>query len=132
MAGTRRALHHLVDLPEIEDPGVFLGVYLLDRRHQHEIRTGLLQQFAVGLRRTGVVAQVVLVVELRGIHEDADDDRGVLLPRTLDERTVPRMQGSHRGYEADARLFCPVQLGAKLRDACKYFHLLLKRVAGQR
>lgn len=130
VSGARRTLHHLVDLPEIENPGVFLGIYLFDRRHQHEIRAGLFQQAPVGLRGAGVVPQVVLVVELRGVHEDAHDDRGVLPAGALHERAVARMQGAHRGYEADTRLFRPVQFGAKFLDACKYFHLFLETSCG--
>ena len=40
------------------------------------------------------------------------------------------MQGAHRGYEADTRLFRPVQFGAKFLDACKYFHLFLETSCG--
>ena len=67
--------------------------------------------------------EIVLVVELRGVHEDADDDDGVFTPGPLHERAVSCMQGSHRGDETDPGLLRAVEFGAKLIDACKYFHL---------
>ena len=125
MARPRRALHHLVHLPEVEYPGVGFGVDLFDRRHEHEVRSGLREQPLVGLRRAGVVLQVVLVVELRGVHEDAHHDGPVLPPGAFDERAVSRVQGAHRRHEADARPLRPVQFGTELLDAYQYFHPFL-------
>ena len=128
MAGARGALHHLVDQSEIELPGVGLGIYLLDRGHQHEIRPGLFQQAGIGLRRAGVMLQVVFVVELRGVYEDAHHDGAVFPPGTFHERAVSCMQGAHRRYEADSRLLRLVQLCTELLDTFKYFHPFLMRV----
>ena len=49
----RGTLHDLVYLPEVEDPRVGLGVDLLDRRHEDEVRTGLFECAGVGLRGGG-------------------------------------------------------------------------------
>lgn len=88
MTGACGALHNLVDLSEIELTTVRFRVYLLDRRHQHEIRAGPFQQTRIGLRGAGIMSQVVFVVELGGIDEDAHHDGGVLPAGALDQRAV--------------------------------------------
>ncbi len=123
VTGACGALHHLVDLSEIELTTVRFGVYLLDRRHQHEIRAGPFQQTRIGLRGAGIMSQVVFVVELGGIDEDAHHDGGVLPAGALDQRAVSRMQGAHRRDEPDSGLLRSLQLRAELFDACEYFHL---------
>ena len=118
----RGSLHDLVHLPEIEDAGIGLGVDLLDRRHQHEVGSGLGEQPLVGFGGSGVVAQVVLVIELRRIHEDAHHHGGILPAGAFDERAVAGVERAHRRHEADSRLLRPVELRAKLPDVGKYFH----------
>ena len=92
-------------------------------RVAHEVHSGFREQPLVGLRRAGVVLQVVLVVELRGVHEDAHHDGPVLPPGAFDERAVSRVQGAHRRDEPDSGLLRSLQLRAELFDACEYFHL---------
>lgn len=81
---------------------------------------------ASGVR--GVMLQVVFVVELRGVYEDAHHDGAVFPPGTFHERAVSCMQGAHRRYEADSRLLRLVQLCTELLDTFKYFHPFLMRV----
>ncbi len=119
MPRTRSALHHLVDLSEIEPTSVRLGINLLHRRHQHVIRPGRFEQRRIGLGGAGIVLQIVFVVELGRVDEDAHHDRGVFTPRTLHERAVTGMQGAHRRYESDACGIERIEPGTEFLDACK-------------
>ena len=77
--------------------------------------------------------QVVFVIELRGVYEDAHDDGRIFTPGALHERAVSRMEGTHRGDEPDPGLLRAIEFGAKLFDACKYFHLCkITELRGQR
>ncbi len=122
VARTRGALHHLVHRTEVELPRIGLGIDLLHRRHQHVVGTGLLQQPGVGLGCAGIAHQVVLVVELRRVHEDAHHDRGVLRAGPLHQRAVSCVQGAHRRHEPDARRIAPVECAPQLFDRMEYFH----------
>ena len=131
MARTRGALHDLVDLSEVELPRVGFGVYLLDRRHQHQVGARFFQEPRIGFGSAGVAPQVVLVVELRGVDEYAHRHRVVFAAGTFHQRTVPGMQGAHRRDEPDSRLLQAIQFGAELLDACQYFHLFRNELRGK-
>ena len=52
-------------------------------------------------RCRGDSARSLRWAELRGVHEDADDDVGVVSERAADEGEVAFVEGAHRWHEAD-------------------------------
>ena len=128
MAGARGALHHLVDQSEIELPAVGLGIYLLDRGHQHEIRPGLFQQAGISLRRAGVMLQVVLSLNCVGFTKTLTTTVPFSRRARSTSERCPACRAPIVGTKADSRLLRLVQLCTELLDTFKYFHPFLMRV----
>ena len=100
VAGTHGALHHGCHLAEVEDAGVFLGIYLLDGGDEGVVHAGGLQLPGVGLFGVGVGAQVLGIVELRGVDEYADYNNVILAACAFHKADVSGVQGTHGGHEA--------------------------------
>ena len=108
-----------------EHPGIGFGIHLFDRRDKHEIDTSLFKQGAIGILRPRICAQVIRVVKLGGVHENADHHRVVLPAGLLDQREVPLVKGPHSGHKpyCFAAGFKRADALAKPRDSSDYFHL---------
>lgn len=101
MPRTVLPLHHPVQPAEIEHPRVRLRINLFDRRREDEIHARRFQQFQVGLLRAGIIFEILRVIELRGIDEDAHHRRVARAAALSHQRQVPCMQSAHRGHEPD-------------------------------
>lgn len=84
-----RAFHHLVQQPEIEYSRVFFRINVFYRGGQREVGARFFEQCQVGFHGSRVVFQIVRVVELGRIDENADDDRVAFPPALFDQRQVP-------------------------------------------
>ena len=127
MARTVGPFHHRVERRETEVAHIGFGIDFLDRRRKDYRGSALLQQAAVGLQRTRIFSQIVLVVELGRIDEHTDN-RGIVLGHTaLHERGMPRMQSTHCRYQA-YRFTLGTQVGQcllQVLDSMYYFHYFL-------
>jgi hypothetical protein len=48
-----------------------------------------------------ITIEVLSVIELRRVHEDADDDNVILFAASLDKRFMPAVERSHGGHKTD-------------------------------
>ena len=120
VAGARGTLHDLVYLTEVERARVGLGIYLVDGGHEYYVGAGAFEHAAILFGCSGVVSQIVLIVELRRVDEYAHYDRAVLAACTFHQRAVACMQRPHGGDESDvvgvARGECLAQLTDCIND----------------
>ncbi len=123
------SLHRFVRRTQIEHTGVLLRIDVFDRRHQDIVYPGFLEQRQVGFLGAGIILQVVRVVELRRVDEDADDRAIALRAAFLHQRKMPLVQGSHRRDEA-----CPPgsasHFARQFRVFRKDFHRVLSYAFG--
>ena len=99
MTGAHGAFHHLLDGAEVKHAGIGLGIDFLDGGHEGHVNTTGLKHGGIALGGAGIGAQVLLVVELRGVEETTHHEGVVLLAGTLDERLVTLVQGAHCGHQ---------------------------------
>ena len=105
MAGTVRTLHHLSHRAKVELAVVGLWINLLYRRHKHHVASGSLQKRAVALLCAWICSQILLVVELCRVDENAHHNNIVLLAGTVDKRLVSSMQRTHGRNQTDRLIF---------------------------
>ena len=122
MAWTRSPLHHLIDRTEVKLTRIGLGIDLLDRRHKDHIGPGCLQQGGIRLGRTRITAQIILIVELRGIDKDAHYNRLVFTTSLLDKRPMAGMQCTHRWDKSDPFRRTRCKASSQFTDRSYYFH----------
>ena len=99
MAGAHSAFHHLLDGTEVKHTGIGFRINLLDGGHESHIHTTSLKHRSIALGGAGIGAQVLFIVELRGVEETTHHNGVVLLAGTLNERLVTLVQGAHRGHQ---------------------------------
>ena len=66
------------------------------------VRAEAFEKGQIVLQCARISIEILRVVELRGIHEDAGHDDFILAAATLDQRGMPPMERTHSGNEADA------------------------------
>lgn len=128
VTGTAGAFHHLGYGTKVKHSCVGLGVDLFYRRNEGIVNTGGLKQSTVGFFGAGIGLQVVGVVKLRGVYEDAYHYYIVFLAGSVDKRHVSGMKCAHSGHQADglAGLTCCVCELIELAHFTNYFQTLLK------
>ena len=102
MSRPELAFQHRFQIPEIQPQGGRFGIDFVDRGRKHDVAAGGFELPAIGFERTRVAGQIVGIIELHGIHEDAANDYvGVVLLGRFDQRRVAPVQRAHRRYEGN-------------------------------
>lgn len=103
--------HYFLDRAEVVDVADRLGVHLLDGGDESNelalvglgsLEGGYLGE--VGIDGAGVLFEVLLVVELDGVDEKADDYEVVFAASARDERQVAFVKCAHGGDEAYGKM----------------------------
>ena len=100
VARAHGALHDFGHRAEVEPAGVGLGIYLFGSGDECVVDAGRLEECGVGVFGARVGAEVVGVVELRGVDEDAHHNDIVLGTGAVDQRLVPVVQCAHCRHKA--------------------------------
>ena len=82
-----------------------LGIHQLRGRGEHQIHAGGLQGGAVLLQGTGIVGEILGLVELQGVHEDADHHLVAAAAGLIDQGEMALVQIAHGGHECDGAAF---------------------------
>src|SRR5262245_57271476 len=69
--------------------------------HENYVHTILTTLFKVRFKCPRISGEVLVRTELRRIHKDGDDHVIAFGPGASDQRSVPGVQGAHRGHESD-------------------------------
>ena len=124
MAWAHGAFHHFGNRTKLEHACVGLGINLLDARREGNVRLARLEEPAVRFECPRITFQVLRVIELCRVEEDADYGNVVLLHTSANERSVPFVQSAHGRHKSDGASFTAMlrQTLAKLFNAVYYLH----------
>ena len=102
MARTEAAFHNFGYGADVEGALILLGIDGADLRSEERAGADRGEELAVGFECAGVGLEVSRIVELCGIHEDADDAAITFAESSLDEAQVSSVKCPHSGDEGDA------------------------------
>ena len=82
-----------------------MGIHQLRGRGEHQIHAGGLEGGAILLQGAGVVGEILGLVELQGVHEDADHHLVAAAAGLIDQGEMALVQIAHGGHECDGTPF---------------------------
>ena len=100
MARPAGALEDLIQPAQVIVTRGEAGVQIIRCRGEQGSASGLAQQLGILLQLAWIVGQVVLVVELQGVHEHRAYHEVCQFGRPVQQGQVAGMQGAHRRHEA--------------------------------
>ena len=86
MPGAVLTLHDSIESPEIKYPPVLFRVHLFHLWHEYQINAFIEQKIQVLFRGSGIFFQVGGIIELGGVHENADYYAVLFLSGMPDQR----------------------------------------------
>src|SRR5262249_53465056 len=94
-------LHRVRRTLSLDSEPVSTRIKLRGSRHDHLVSSEVCEKRQIAIECTGVSLEILWIIELRWVYEDADNDDFIFSTTLLDQGSVSPMKGSHRGNEAN-------------------------------
>jgi hypothetical protein len=104
VAGSGPALKHAAELLDLDPRLEILRVELVGRRRKEDVDSRPMRELRVPRLVPWIAGEILVLVELRRVDEEADDHEVALVARGPDQREMALVKGPHRRDETDRPL----------------------------